>query len=164
MLTAAKGLLACFLETLPPLRALVRLAEWLLVRRQRVGVLALLQADGLFLVGRHVFRQPQWGLLGGWLRRGEPPEEGLLRELREELGEEMTVQVGRLLVAMQQPAEAGARGLILVYECRARRAELPPRLPLELLELRWVPLAEALRLIPLPLAMALEPVMDSTPI
>ncbi len=42
---------------------------------------------------RHVFHPAwPWGLPGGWLKRNEAPEEGALRELKEETG--LTAVIG----------------------------------------------------------------------
>jgi 8-oxo-dGTP pyrophosphatase MutT (NUDIX family) len=159
----AKRVLGDAVPASPPLRGVVRLAQWLFVSRQRVGVLAVVQGGDSFLLGQHVFRHPQWGLLGGWLRRGEDPEAGLLRELREELGADVDVRVVRLLAAIQQEPDAGPRALILVYHCRSGRARLPRSLPFELLQLRWVSSAEARRLLPSQLAEMLTLAVDSAP-
>lgn len=43
--------------------------------------------DGRVLVQRHVYRHRfPWGLPSGFLKAGEAPEEGVLRELAEEIG------------------------------------------------------------------------------
>src|SRR5438105_1447482 len=45
---------------------------------------------GRILLLEHVFRPDSgWGIPGGFLDRGEQPEEGLRRELREEVGLEL---------------------------------------------------------------------------
>src|SRR5256886_13377462 len=46
--------------------------------------------DGRILLLEHVFRPDSgWGVPGGFLTRGEQPEAGLRRELREEIGIEV---------------------------------------------------------------------------
>jgi ADP-ribose pyrophosphatase YjhB (NUDIX family) len=63
-----------------------------------LGVSAVIRdAQGRLLLLRHTYRRPPWGLPGGLARRGEPPEEALARELREELGTAATI--GSLLHA-----------------------------------------------------------------
>jgi ADP-ribose pyrophosphatase YjhB (NUDIX family) len=46
--------------------------------------------DGRVLLLEHVFRSDSgWGIPGGFLNKGEQPEAGLRRELREEIGVEL---------------------------------------------------------------------------
>ena len=52
-----------------------------------------LNSTGAVLLARHVFRRSYpWGLPGGFLKAGESPEAGALRELREELGIAGTIE------------------------------------------------------------------------
>lgn len=47
-------------------------------------------AEGRVLLLEHVFRPDSgWGVPGGFLSKGEHPEEGLRREMREEIGVEL---------------------------------------------------------------------------
>jgi 8-oxo-dGTP diphosphatase len=64
-----------------------------------VGAMALIQDDtGRLLVVEHTYRREiPWGLPGGWLKRAESPEVGLVREVYEETG--LHVQVDGLLAA-----------------------------------------------------------------
>jgi 8-oxo-dGTP diphosphatase len=66
----------------------------LAVPRRRVGVaLVALNSSRQVLLLRHVFHPDvPWGLPGGWLKRGEAPVTGVLRELHEETG--LTAQLG----------------------------------------------------------------------
>ena len=53
------------------------------------GVL-IFDDEGRILLLEHVFRPDSgWGIPGGFLNRGEQPEEGMRRELREEVGLEL---------------------------------------------------------------------------
>jgi 8-oxo-dGTP diphosphatase len=104
-----------------PLRQALKVAAAVLAPRQPVGAVGVLfNENGRVLLVEHVFRTDfPWGLPGGWIERGEAPEEALLREFEEELG--LAVEVGRLL-------HCGAIGLVeksthprhlgLAFECR----------------------------------------------
>jgi len=61
--------------------------------RFTIGVVGVvLNEDLKVLVVEHVFHaRNRWGLPGGWLDRNETPVEGVHRELREELGLEISV-------------------------------------------------------------------------
>jgi len=139
-----KRMLAASLRYVRPVTALFGLAVRLGTRRHRVGVLALIFDHGSVLVGDHTFRpwKPR-GLLGGWIEPGEEPSEALVRELREELGTSVHLAVRSLVTAGQHGLHGEPGGLSLVYECCLNGA-LPDALPLELLSLHWLPLAEAL--------------------
>lgn len=53
------------------------------------------------LLLRHVFHpEYPWGLPGGWLGRNEPPDQGVLRELREETG--LTAVLGPTLLVRRE--------------------------------------------------------------
>jgi 8-oxo-dGTP pyrophosphatase MutT (NUDIX family) len=49
------------------------------------AALALIVRDGKVLLARHSY-VPGWLLPGGGVARGEPPEQAVLREMREEIG------------------------------------------------------------------------------
>jgi ADP-ribose pyrophosphatase YjhB (NUDIX family) len=64
-----------------------------------VGAMALVEDEqGRVLVLEHTYRREvPWGLPGGWLKRAETPEVGLVREVHEETG--FHVKVDELLAA-----------------------------------------------------------------
>ena len=56
---------------------------------RRVGVVALIERDGSFLIERRVDDPHQWAFIGGSLEEDEQLLEGLRREVREETGFEV---------------------------------------------------------------------------
>jgi 8-oxo-dGTP diphosphatase len=64
-----------------------------------VGAMALIRdSQGRILILEHTYRrQVPWGLPGGWLKRAESPEAGLVREVFEETG--LRVRIDSLLGA-----------------------------------------------------------------
>lgn len=89
--------------------------------------------SGEILLLRHVFRDRYpWGLPGGFLKAGEAPEQGVVRELREETG----------LAA----AAAGIAGVNMisprhmeVIVIGAGVVQTPPKLNFEIFEARFFP-------------------------
>jgi ADP-ribose pyrophosphatase YjhB (NUDIX family) len=70
----------------------VRRAYWFAVRPVSVGVLGLVVDEaGRVLLVEHTYRHG-WYLPGGGVRRKEPLDDGLRRELREEVGIELTAE------------------------------------------------------------------------
>ncbi len=94
------------------MRRAMKLGLILLVPRHRIGInLVGLDPDGRILLLKHVFHPfVPWGLPGGWLGRGEAPEECLLRELKEETG--LTARLGPLLLTAMKHEP---RHLVMVY-------------------------------------------------
>jgi ADP-ribose pyrophosphatase YjhB (NUDIX family) len=99
----------------------------------------VVDAQGRALLGRraHEPRVGLWDVLGGFLEPGERPEDGLRRELLEEIGVECTV--GRYLGGFvdtygDEPGEGDAT-LNLGYECRLGEGE--PRPADDVAELAW---------------------------
>lgn len=78
------------------------------------GVHAVIERDGRILLGRRAFDPGAgcWGLPGGFLDEGEPPLDGLRREVREETG--LDVDPGELFGTWMQPHDERTV-LCLVY-------------------------------------------------
>jgi ADP-ribose pyrophosphatase YjhB (NUDIX family) len=73
-------------------------------------------------------------VLGGFLEPGETPEQGLSRELREEIGLECSI--GRYLGGFVDTyGDGGDATLNLAYECQIGAGE--PRAADDVAELRW---------------------------
>lgn len=73
------------------------------MEKRRIGVRGVIWRDGKLLAVKHKGKDDRpkdfWAIPGGGLDPGEPIEEGVRRELREELG--MEAKVGRLLFVQQ---------------------------------------------------------------
>ncbi len=80
--------------------------------RFRIGVFAVIERDGRYLLAR---RRDigWWNLAGGGLEYGETVEEGLAREVREEIGVE--IEVVRLIGVYSKPRK---REVVLTFLCR----------------------------------------------
>lgn len=120
---------------LPGLPYLMAWSVRLMVPRQRIGVslVALDDAGQVFLL-RHVFHSHMpWGLPGGWLGRNEAPEDGVLRELREETGLTADLDAVVHLSYLSHPPHVGIAFLGRLH---------PGRLVLssEIIEADWFPL------------------------
>jgi 8-oxo-dGTP diphosphatase len=82
-----------------------------------------------------------WVMPGGKIGLGEPMISALRREVREEVGIDVTV--GDLVDVFEHvtPGADNDHHIILYYRCRPSRLELSPN-PGEVSEARWVPRAE----------------------
>lgn len=123
---------AALLVRNPLAQKMMRFVIKLIVPRSRVGVavVAVNQANEVFMV-RHVFHPLyEWGLPGGWLNRNEAPADGALRELREETG--LTAVLGPVVAVQHDPVTAYI-GVSYVATLQPGKFQLSH----ELTEARW---------------------------
>jgi ADP-ribose pyrophosphatase YjhB (NUDIX family) len=88
-----RGPMAELIHRAPWLATVASYAVWMTRPRYSVGVMgAVLNAEGQLLLAEHVFHPYMpWALPGGWVGRNEAPNDGLQRELHEELGLEVDI-------------------------------------------------------------------------
>jgi len=135
-----------WIRNVPLLRTLAEVAAGLLASRQPVGATAVIVGpDGLVLVALHRTRpSAPWGLPGGWLHRGELPEDGVLREVAEELDVPVTLE--RYLCSYAHwNGRFRPRGLSLAFRLRSTAppgTQVTPR-SWEIAVTRWVTGAQA---------------------
>lgn len=103
-------------------KGLRRAGVWLTQPRFTVTAGAVVEDEqGRVLLLHHVFRMGSgWGIPGGFLAKGEQPEEALRRELREEVG----MELGRTELAFVRTLPR-PRQVEIIFRCRARAADLP---------------------------------------
>ncbi len=113
-------------------RRVRRWGVWLVEPRFTVTAGALvLDAAGRVLLLKHTFRSGSgWGLPGGFLEKGEQPEEALRRELREEVGLELTAARLAFVRTLKRP-----RQVEIMFCCRAAGEACPQGNEIELA--RW---------------------------
>lgn len=118
----------------PVTRLVMRVGIQLTVPRQRIGVglVALNEANEVFML-RHVFHPYyEWGLPGGWLKKNEAPADGVLRELKEETG--LTAVLGPAISVHHDPATAYV-GIAYVGQLNPGLLQLSH----EIIEAQWFP-------------------------
>ena len=129
----SKKVMAGLIRRMPLSRYLLGTVMMLTRARFTVGVVGVVLNDqGQMLLLEHVYhpRHP-WGIPGGWLERGERPEDGVAREILEETGLEIVV-VALLCI------ETSFHGhhLDMAYQCSVRGTI--SRLSSEILSYEWV--------------------------
>jgi 8-oxo-dGTP pyrophosphatase MutT (NUDIX family) len=118
----------------PALRVVARASAG----RHHVAAAAVIVSDGEVLVVRHVFRDGEWGLPGGWIQRRETPFGAIEREVEEELG--VVVAAVEVVHAELQGAGGGASALTFAVRCEPVRPGRPElTLSPELDAARWLP-------------------------
>src|SRR5215210_8583768 len=66
----------------------------------------ILDEEGRVLLLKHVFRAGSgWGIPGGFIERGEQPEEAIRRELREEIGLELEQTELAFVRTLKRPSQ-----------------------------------------------------------
>lgn len=115
----------------PVRRAVVRSVS----PKYTVGALCIVQrGDGSVLLVRHSYNR-RWGTVGGLAKRGERPDICAVREAREEVGIELTLQGEPVVVVVPELHRVDVVFLARpAQEASADRAE--PR-SAEILETRW---------------------------
>jgi len=151
LLAALRSPALALLTRVPPVRVAAEVAAGVIAPRQPVGVLAAI-VDGAgtrVLVASHLTRPSEpWGLPGGWLGKGELPEAGLCREVREELG--LTVTPGGYLGSvLHWNGRLRPRGVTLIFRAHLA-ADAPAAVRSQTWEIaatRWVTADEAAGLV-----------------
>lgn len=113
-----------------------------LYRKQHIVtsvVAVIVDEDGRVLLTRRAVAPflGEWVMPGGKIGLGEPMLSALHREVREEVGIDVTV--GSLVDVFERlaPGHENDHHVILYYRCRPSRRELCPN-PAEVAEARWV--------------------------
>jgi ADP-ribose pyrophosphatase YjhB (NUDIX family) len=133
------------------------LRVWWFVRRPHTQGVKCIIGDGERVVFvRHTYGdRSAWELPGGGVRRGEPPEATVRREMREELG----VELDDLRAAGAiEVAGHGKQTLLHCFAARPRTTELRVA-PAEIAEARWAPVTAP----PRPLGPHAAAVLDLLP-
>ena len=106
--------------------------------------------EGRVLLLKHVFRPGSgWGIPGGFLEKGEQPDEAIRRELREETGLELETteilfartlkQSGRVEIIFRCRPLASEQAAPRTFEIKSAEWFAPDRLPAELSDdQRWI--------------------------
>jgi 8-oxo-dGTP diphosphatase len=99
--------------------------------RFRVGVFAIIERDGLYLLA-HRNEIDWWNLIGGGLEYDETLEQGLVREVAEEVG--ATIEILRLVGVYSKPRK---REIVLTFLCQLAQGSPEPTTSEEVTEARW---------------------------
>lgn len=99
--------------------------------RFRIGVFAVIEREGRYLLA-HRCDIDWWNLIGGGLEYGETVEEGLAREVREEVG--VTIEIVRLVGVYSKPRK---REVVLSFLCRLAPGSAEPGTSNEVSEVAW---------------------------
>jgi len=127
---------------------------WWINPRYLIGVVGLVWDDGgRLLLARHSYLPPPgWNLPGGWLRAGERLEDGVRRELREELSFEVAVGPLTAWAELWPP-----RHYTFAFDCTVRGGAFCPNA--EVVEIAYFPPDEVRRVISPRVLPLVEPVL-----
>lgn len=116
-----------------PFKRLLQTAVLLLTPKHRVGVgIVVFNPAGQVLLLKHVFHPfAPWGVPSGWLDKREAPQEGALRELKEEAG--LDAQLGDML--WMQRSQYPANEIVIFFA--GYSSDEPVVSSFEILEARW---------------------------
>ena len=99
--------------------------------RFRIGVFAIVERDGRYLLA-HRTDIDWWNLVGGGLEYGETVEQGLAREVQEEVGS--TIEIVRLVGLYSKPCK---REIVLTFLCRLTPESPEPTTSPEASQVGW---------------------------
>ncbi|HEX6819974.1 MAG TPA: NUDIX hydrolase [Ktedonobacterales bacterium] len=99
--------------------------------RFRIAVSALIERDGQYLLA-HRSDIPWWNLPGGGLEYGETLDEGLAREIREEIG--AVIEIVRLVGVYSKPQK---REVVFTFLCHLAPDSPPPGPSAEVSRVAW---------------------------
>jgi 8-oxo-dGTP diphosphatase len=99
--------------------------------RFRIGVFAIIERDGRYLLA-HRTEIDWWNLVGGGLEYDETIEQGLGREVREEVGAQ--IEIVRLVGVYSKPRK---REVVLTFLCRLTGDSPEPTSSDEVSEVAW---------------------------
>lgn len=116
-------------------RGLVRLTQ---ARFTVTAGAVVADAEGRVLLLHHRFRVGSgWGIPGGFLEKGEQPEEALRRELREEVGLELESAEVAFARTLPRPEQVE-----IIFRCRPRRGQGAEPQSMEIKSAAWFRLEE----------------------
>lgn len=97
----------------------------------------ILDQQGRVLLLHHRFRAGSgWGIPGGFIEKGEQPEEALRRELREEIGLELELAELAFVRTLKRPTQ-----IEMIFRCRTRGPTPQPQ-SMEIKRAAWFTLDE----------------------
>lgn len=132
------------IASLPGVAPLVREAIHATMPRVVAEGACLKHGQILLVKGSRGLTKGRWSLPGGFIRFGENPQEGLLREIREELG--VAGEIGSLLDVKGRLGRRSHLHWVMFFYHVTLDGEVRPD-PDEIAEARYFPLAEARELV-----------------